>query len=446
MKNQIFISYSWKNESIVDEIDKSFMRDDMKLIRDKRNTEYKDSFKEFMKKIRETDYVLMVISDAYLKSKNCMYEVLEVLKDENFKKRIFPIVLSDAKIYSPAARLDYLAYWKSEYDNLKKEISKYSPDEVISVTEDLKIIRNINGSITDFISIVSDLKNIPFEKLKQNEYIDIKQKLRFRIKTKSKIRYDVLKQEDVSHAGAKRYSAQLLIDSKYNKEEIKRVIEEVTESLKNSNYYRNEKFKQHFNKRTTDVVWLFIANRLSDVDNANWICRTSWINPSLDENMKPIELEGDDSIGEIKIEWNDKYEEIAEFYDDFLTTKDSFLSVIDSLLSRNQDIIKPLIDKFNSSIRRKDNFKNVIEYINANQEKIDTINNEANNILMPPQDCKSLDELTQSYFAISHNLFLYYSSKGLDTWKEQNRISLMKQDVNRLQELEGKILIERKDI
>jgi len=39
-----------------------------------------------------------------------------------------------------------------------------------------------------------------------------------------------------------------------------------------------------------------------------------------------------------------------------------------------------------------------------------------------------------------------YSTKGLDTWKEQNRIFLMKQDISRVQELEEKILIERKNV
>jgi len=446
MDNKIFISYCWKNESIVNEIDESFAKDGVTLVRDKRNTEYKDSFKEFMKTIRSTDSVLMIVSDAYLKSRNCMYEVLETLKDENYKERIYPIVLSDAKIYSPAQRLEYLDYWKTEYSSLKESISKYSPEEVISVTTDLKIMRDINSSIVDFISIVSDLKNIPLDRLKKSQFNEIKQKLGIQIITKSKIRYDILKQEDISHAGAKRYSAQILIDSKYSKNEIKSVIEEVTESLINSNYYKNEKLKEHFSNKKADVVWLFIANRLSDVSNANWICRTSWINVDLDESMKPIEMQGNDSTGEIKIEWNDKYEELSEFYDEYLTTKDKFLSQQDNLITRNQAIIKPLIDKFNENLRKKGDFKSVIGYVNDFEDKINEIYNEANDMPFAPHDCKELDKLTQSYFALSHNLFLYYSRKGLETWKEENRLYLMKQDIIRVNELSEKINNERSKV
>ncbi|MBN2597941.1 MAG: toll/interleukin-1 receptor domain-containing protein [Marinifilaceae bacterium] len=443
MNNKIFISYCWKNETIVNEIDESFAKDGVTLFRDKRDTEYKDSFKEFMKKVRSTDSVLMIISDAYLKSKNCMYEVLETLKDENYKERIYPIVLPDAEIFSPTNKLEYLDYWKNEYSSLKKSISKYSPEEVISVTSDLKIIRDINGSIIDFISIVSDLKNIPLDILTKNQFKEIKQKLGIQIVSKSKIRYDLLNQEDISHPGAKRYSAQILIDSKYTRNEIKSVIDEVNDSLINSNYCKNEKLKQHFINKKADVVWLFVANRLSDVNNTNWICKTSWINTDLDENMRPTEMQGNDSVGDIKIEWNDKYVELSEFYDGYLTTKDKFLSQHDNLIRKNQAIIKPLIDKFSTELGIKGEFKSVIKYVVDYESEINEIYNEATDMPFAPNDCKELDKLTQSYFAHSHNLFLYYSTKGLETWKEENRIYLMKQDITQVNELSMKISNER---
>jgi hypothetical protein len=446
MDHKIFISYCWKNESIVDEIDESFATDGITLIRDKRDTEYKDSFKEFMKKIRSTDSVLMIISDAYLKSKNCLYEVLETLKDENYKEHIYPIVLPDAKIYSPAERLEYLRYWKDEYSKLRELILQFSPDEAISVANDLRIMRDIAGSIVDFISIVSDWKNIPLETLRKNQFKEIKQKLGIHIVSKSKIRYDLLKQEDISHAGAKRYSAQILIDSKYSNNEIKTVIEEVTESLINSNYYKNEKLKEHFRNRKADVVWLFVANRLSDVNNTNWICRTSWINTDLDENMRPTEMQGNDSVGDIKIEWNDKYDELSEFYDGYLTTKDKYLYQHDNLIHKNQAIIEPLIDKFNKELGVNGNFKSVTRYVVDYESQINEVYKEANDMPFAPNDCKELDKLTQSYFAHSHNLFLYYSKKGLETWKEENRIYLMKQDIDQVYDLSKKITNSRINI
>lgn len=53
-----------------------------------------------MQSIVNMDYVVFLISDSYLKSANCMYEVLEVMKDKNYKEKIFPAVTC-SEIYSP---------------------------------------------------------------------------------------------------------------------------------------------------------------------------------------------------------------------------------------------------------------------------------------------------------------------------------------------------------
>lgn len=51
-----------------------------------------------MQTIKEQDYVLSLISDAYLKSKNCMYEICELMRDRNYMDRLLFIVLSDDDI------------------------------------------------------------------------------------------------------------------------------------------------------------------------------------------------------------------------------------------------------------------------------------------------------------------------------------------------------------
>ena len=101
------------------------------------------------------------------------------------------------------------------------------------------------------------------------------------------------------------------------------------------------------------------------------------------------------------------------------------------------------IEHFNTELRQKGRFKSVIKYVSDYEDVINEIYNEANDMPFAPHDCKELDKLTQSYFAHSHNLFLYYSKKGLVTWKDENRIYLMKQDITQLKELSEKIRIER---
>jgi internalin A len=100
---EIFISYAWggESENMVDEIEKTFNDKGINIIRDKRDLGFKGIITDFMRQIGEGKAVITVISDNYLKSPYCMYELLEIYRNLKFYERIFPIVLGDAKIFDP---------------------------------------------------------------------------------------------------------------------------------------------------------------------------------------------------------------------------------------------------------------------------------------------------------------------------------------------------------
>ncbi|WP_415279950.1 toll/interleukin-1 receptor domain-containing protein [Clostridium perfringens] len=158
--SDIFISYSWEDDVLVNSIDDYFAKKNIILQRDKRGIKAWESIKEFMKKIRKSDCAILIVSKNYLKSINCMYEVLEVMKDENYRDRIFTVVLNDTNIYSPLGKAKYIKYWKDQHNNLEKEIKEIDDSEItIELSQDLKKIRYIMSSIGEFISIISDMNN-----------------------------------------------------------------------------------------------------------------------------------------------------------------------------------------------------------------------------------------------------------------------------------------------
>ena len=61
MYKKIFLSYNWNNKNIADSIDSAFAGLPITIVRDERNLKYKQSIKEFMKKIRDSDYAIMLI-------------------------------------------------------------------------------------------------------------------------------------------------------------------------------------------------------------------------------------------------------------------------------------------------------------------------------------------------------------------------------------------------
>lgn len=160
MNKKIFISYCWKDEKIVNKIDDYFLQKNIKIQRDKRTIESWGSIKEFMKSIRDCEISILVISSHYLKSTNCMYEVLEVMKDENYKNKILTIVLDDAKIYQPINRIEYIKYWQTKHSELEECIRSVNDFELTSkLSEELKKIREIMSNIDEFIALVSDMNN-----------------------------------------------------------------------------------------------------------------------------------------------------------------------------------------------------------------------------------------------------------------------------------------------
>lgn len=155
----IFVSYSWKDAELADKIESYFADAPVTIKRDKNNIEHWGSIREYMNTIRDTDYVILIISDSYLKSVNCMYEINELIKDKNYKSRIFPLVI-EKSIYQLDGRIKYIVYWEKKYEEAKEKIGQIKETENQSkVSKELHLIKEISYSISEFLDLVRDMNN-----------------------------------------------------------------------------------------------------------------------------------------------------------------------------------------------------------------------------------------------------------------------------------------------
>src|SRR4029453_8619851 len=117
---ELFVSYAWEPESsaVVDRLQDALTQQGIRLIRDHEEERYKDSIRDFMRRIGRGKAVIIVISDKYLKSENCMFELVEVAKAESLRERVFPLVLSSANIYKATGRIGYVQHWEEEIRSL----------------------------------------------------------------------------------------------------------------------------------------------------------------------------------------------------------------------------------------------------------------------------------------------------------------------------------------
>ncbi|WP_461535180.1 toll/interleukin-1 receptor domain-containing protein [Spongorhabdus nitratireducens] len=169
-KKIVFISYSWHDMKIANEIEQDLSKFQIDLVRDVRDLEYKSKISDFMGKIRETDFAILLISRNYLSSKNCMKEVLHILKDTDFNSKILPVIVDGTKIYSIEDRLEYTKYWIKEKDSISTLISSIPATAIINEISELKVVEEIVSKVNDFLSYISDLKNLTFKELKDDGY------------------------------------------------------------------------------------------------------------------------------------------------------------------------------------------------------------------------------------------------------------------------------------
>lgn len=155
----IFLSYSWKDEALADEIEYAYKSTNIKIIRDKNSIEHWESIRTYMESINSTDYVIILVSDSFLKSINCMYEINELLKSTDYQNRIFPLVIENS-IYTIEGKINYITYWEEKYNKLNKAAKKIENVENIgSISSDLKFIKEISYTIGDFLQVISDKNN-----------------------------------------------------------------------------------------------------------------------------------------------------------------------------------------------------------------------------------------------------------------------------------------------
>ncbi|MDI1322252.1 MAG: toll/interleukin-1 receptor domain-containing protein [Algoriphagus sp.] len=171
--HQVFISYAWGGESevVANEIEAELIAKSIHLVRDKADLGFKGLIREFMEKIGQGNLVVLIISDKYLKSKNCMFELLEVEKKGEFYGRVFPVVLPDANIYDALGIINYLKYWDQKIKELNESVKALDNlADTRKVQEDINLYTDIRGAIDSLAGKLSNMNTLTLEIMRSKHY------------------------------------------------------------------------------------------------------------------------------------------------------------------------------------------------------------------------------------------------------------------------------------
>jgi len=134
-----YVSYAWGDdrtpegqarEEIVDRLCEVAKAQGHTILRDKEVLSLGDSISGFMRRIGTGDRVFVILSDKYLRSPHCMFELSEVWRTSRqegkaFLERVRIYALPDANIFKPTDGADWAIHWKKEHDALESRAHEH---------------------------------------------------------------------------------------------------------------------------------------------------------------------------------------------------------------------------------------------------------------------------------------------------------------------------------
>jgi internalin A len=136
-----YVSYAWGDdhtpegrarEKIVDQLCDAAAAQGYQILRDKNVLGLGDSISAFMRRIGTGDRVFVILSDKYLRSPFCMFELSEIWRTSKqegkaFLDRVRVYVLDDVSISKAVERTKWAIHWKTEYDQLNELAIGHGP-------------------------------------------------------------------------------------------------------------------------------------------------------------------------------------------------------------------------------------------------------------------------------------------------------------------------------
>lgn len=172
-KRHLFISYNWTHKTTAKRLYDFFKLNGFRISMDDHALAYKDRISNFMESVRECDFAILIISDEYLRSENCMTEVLHILNDRNNLSKILPIRQADVEIFKSRDRIKYVEYWKQQVDERQKLLRTIENTSAIEEIKKLRTTKRIYQDIGDFLSEIADMITSTIEEQEKTDYKSI---------------------------------------------------------------------------------------------------------------------------------------------------------------------------------------------------------------------------------------------------------------------------------
>lgn len=173
-----FLVYSPQNENVAENISTNLEKGGINIIKNTRRLANRANEQKLLN-THASSPIILLITDNFLKDKECMYECMKYLKNADLKHRVFPIVADGrhknelgAIEYSPTKferlsnLIHYMNYWQDQYLEMRKA-KNTSP---IKDQQEFDIIKNISQEMAGFIRVLKEMDYAYFENLHATKF------------------------------------------------------------------------------------------------------------------------------------------------------------------------------------------------------------------------------------------------------------------------------------
>lgn len=183
----VYISYKWKGFSMdaVDTLCDLFQLKQIYYKRDREDCRYGDNITDFMDEIRAGKFVVVVFSEAYLKSFNCVYELAGVLEHSDYMKRIFPIVIEES-VREDNKYEELANYWEGQKSNkelIVKRIISQDKEVVVPLKKKVALIETYIHELNKLDEVLESLNAYSYEELVNWNFEPLLAKIHERLNT-----------------------------------------------------------------------------------------------------------------------------------------------------------------------------------------------------------------------------------------------------------------------
>lgn len=167
---EVFVSYAWgdekepgkRREQVVDALCDALTSDGFRPVRDRDVIVPGELISHFVDHLTRAELVVAVLSEKYLCSPYCMYEIYKLWQrsrgeTEELLRHLVPIVLPEVRIGSLEERAPYIRFWREKKEALAAVIAELSLDIGSSSWEEARRTTQFAHHMDDILTFCQDV-------------------------------------------------------------------------------------------------------------------------------------------------------------------------------------------------------------------------------------------------------------------------------------------------